>query len=106
MDAITYQGGGWGVVPTPRGDRVCVYMGRDYFCSPSSLAHGWHGLLGFLAVSWRSRRGSSLGRRGNWSGEFRRGLLQCVSGRVLSWVAGRSPAITEGVISHGVHIQL
>ena len=37
------------MVPTPRGDRVCVYMGRDYFSSPSPVAHG---LLGVVSLAW------------------------------------------------------
>lgn len=52
MVAITYQEGGWGVVPTPRGTRVCVYMGRDYFlvvCAGGAWVARFP--RGFLALS-------------------------------------------------------
>lgn len=85
----------------PGGPRVCLYEERLFLgrvcagggiggmgCSVPS-----RGLLELVALAlccdWRSRGGSSPGRRGYWSGEFRRGGLQCLTGSVLWSLADR-----------------
>ena len=77
---------------------MCIY-GETISWSSSWLARGLCGLLGFLAwVVLAVARAGAWGRRGNWSEILGRGLLQWVTGRVLSWVAHRLCAGSRGLV--------
>jgi hypothetical protein len=91
MVAIITLWGGGGCLPTPQGDPVCVHIGGDY---SSGLCRGGVGCVGCSVPSrglfsrWLELARWS-GRRGNWGRNYGGGLLQYVSGRVLSGVAHR-----------------